>query len=742
MIPDNLNCQNMVMRSYQIQATRAILERLKVMSSHNIIEKEGGYVWHTTGSGKTVTSFKVSQLIAMRPYINEVLFVVDRVDLINQTYHNFVDYADAQFKNRIHVRKGYQLKNYLAKKKSTSEISLITLQGLHKIVKKGLTSNKRMIIIMDEAHRSASGNAVSDIKKALSNTTWFGFTGTPNFYSDEESDIKTSSRLSTHDVFGDRLHQYTIRDAIGDKNVLGFDISYMDFSAELDEETPNEEPLISEKEIYSSELYKASVVEDIGENWHKYANARSNKITNTPNYFSGMLAVSGKSDVISYYNYFRQMFPKLNVAMTYSKDDANSEKSVMYDEMLKTAIKAYQEKYHTINFLTQPDSARLYIDDITKRLAHKGVYQNIDDENRLDLVIVADQLLTGFDSKYVNMMYIDKSLQESGLIQAISRANRVLDMSIKPYAKIRFYREPEKMQNEVERALTIYTQGGLDTLSGENIEDVDLVDTGILARDMVDIIKSVNDKLVDLRKIAGYNFETPILSELEQISFVNTSQPAIADIQLLLTQGYDFGDKAVHQLTHEEAVLNLSSGNDYGKLKARTNDTLKVIPEESKSQIIKMFNVSLTEYDTEMVNYDTLTSLLQDYQLKKQIQVKQEILNWASSKSDLHTRLVQNILSSIDSNALSSKVTYEFVHDELLALKKSVIESQLFNFGHEHDVPLPEMLNIYEMYTPGEKLVDNQDLKMYLSVLKKEHHWNMRENLVFKNKLMLFLDNL
>ena len=235
MIPDASNDNVMVMRSYQIQATRKILDRIREMNQNDFVEREGGYVWHTTGSGKTVTSFKVAQLLASMPRVQDVIFIVDRVDLVTQTFENFKSFAYKTFENRIKVVNGHELKKEL-KHNQTSHIYLMTVQGLDRAVKAGLTSHNRMVILMDEAHRSACGDAISRIKQALPKTTWFGFTGTPNFYSDEVHDVKTSKGVSTYDIFGPRLHRYTIKDAIGDGNVLGFDVTYYetDFEHDMD----------------------------------------------------------------------------------------------------------------------------------------------------------------------------------------------------------------------------------------------------------------------------------------------------------------------------------------------------------------------------------------------------------------------------------------------------------------------------------------------------------------------------
>ncbi len=164
MIPDASNDNVMVMRSYQIQATRKILDRIREMNQNDFVEREGGYVWHTTGSGKTVTSFKVAQLLASMPHVQDVIFIVDRVDLVTQTLENFKSFAYKTFENRIKVVNGHELKKEL-KYNQTSHIYLMTVQGLDRAVKAGLTSRNRMVILMDEAHRSASGDSVAKLKK-------------------------------------------------------------------------------------------------------------------------------------------------------------------------------------------------------------------------------------------------------------------------------------------------------------------------------------------------------------------------------------------------------------------------------------------------------------------------------------------------------------------------------------------------------------------------------------------------
>ncbi len=458
MIPDASNDNLMVMRSYQIQATRKILERMKEMDNNGLIEREGGYIWHTTGSGKTVTSFKVAQLLASMPRVKNVLFIVDRVDLVNQTAENFKSFAYKTFEDRIKVVNGRELKKGL-RKNSQSHIYLISIQGLDKVIKEGkLASDDRMVILMDEAHRSASGDAVKRIKRALPKTTWFGFTGTPNFYSDEINEVKTSKEISTYDIFGPRLHRYTIKDAIGDGNVLGFDVTYYESQIEADKKTKVSDDEL-EKEVLTSLPFRKAVVNDIKNNWVANSSGPIEMGVRKPNQFQGMLAVSGKQAVVAYYNLFKKDAPELRVSMTYSKSDDNGVGDSDLQAALKQSMEDYIERYGTRNFLEDNDPERAYLNDITKRISRKKPYNTGNDDDRLDLIIVSDQLLTGFDSKYINIIYMDKMMKEGPLIQAMSRTNRTIDRNAKPHGKVRFYRKGSAMEENVKKRPYYLYQG-------------------------------------------------------------------------------------------------------------------------------------------------------------------------------------------------------------------------------------------------------------------------------------------
>lgn len=194
--------------------------------------------------------------------------------------------------------------------KGASQILLISVQGLTKAVKNGLKNTDRNVIIMDEAHRSANGESVQLIKGAFK-TTWFGFTGTPNFYSDEINDVQTTRDISTHDIFGKRLHTYTIKDAIGDGNVLGFDITYFNPTIEIEALDEKYSEKDYEKEVYQSHAYREQVVQDILTHWDKTSSGALSAGKREKNVFQAMLAVSGKQAVVHYYNLFKEKAPHL-----------------------------------------------------------------------------------------------------------------------------------------------------------------------------------------------------------------------------------------------------------------------------------------------------------------------------------------------------------------------------------------------------------------------------------------------
>ena len=460
----------LVMRPYQIYAVKAIVDCIH--------ENRGnGYIWHTTGSGKTLTSFKASTLLKDNPDIEKCLFVVDRKDLDRQTREEFnkfqekcveentnthalvqrllsEDYADKVIVTTIQ-KLGLALDENSKRNKSKQEKGKITYKEQLEPLR-----NKRIVFIFDECHRSQFGDNHKAIKGFFPKAQLFGFTGTPIF--EENATIpmiegQQASLKTTEDIFQKQLHAYTITHAIEDKNVLRFHIDY--FKPE-----GNYKPKAGEG------IAKQAIIDAILNKHDAATNSRR---------FNATLATQSINDAIDYYNLFKEMqaqrkaknedFVSLNIACVFSppaegnkdvqqiQEDLPQEKADNEQEpevkkaALKTIISDYNEQYKINHSISEFD---LYYQDIQQRIKDQK-YSNTDypHQNKIDLVIVVDMLLTGFDSKYLNTLYVDKNLKYHGLIQAFSRTNRILNDS-KPYGNILDFRQ---QKDEVDKAIALFS---------------------------------------------------------------------------------------------------------------------------------------------------------------------------------------------------------------------------------------------------------------------------------------------
>ncbi|MBC1525742.1 type I restriction endonuclease subunit R [Listeria booriae] len=750
MIPDASNNNLMVMRSYQIQATREILQRMKEMETNGFIQKEGGYIWHTTGSGKTVTSFKVAQLLASAPRIRNVLFIVDRVDLIDQTLENFKNFAYIHFKNRIKKVNSRELKREL-KRKGASQILLISVQGLTKAVKNGLENDDWNVIIMDEAHRSASGDSVKLIKEAFKKTTWFGFTGTPNFYSDEINDVKTTRDISTHDIFGKRLHTYTIKDAIGDGNVLGFDITYFKPHWVIEHPQENFSEKDYEKEIYQSDVYRQEVVQDILDNWKKTSGGALTSGGREENAFQAMFAVSGKQAAVHYYNIFKEKAPHLNVAVTFSRDESNENGTKELNEALKRAINNYTEKFNVPSIMDAKDPSRAYILDITKRLARKRPYNQGKEEERLDLVIVSDQLLTGFDSKFINMIYMDKMLREGMLIQAISRTNRTFDINSKPHGKVRFYRQGDEMREFVENALRIYTRGGNDTLQEAEDETKnqlpkDLENDDILAKPQSHQINDLEEAIARLKELAGDDFSQLPRGQKDIKEFVSLALPTHNKIQRLVQQGYELGSEIaelneIGQPTGEMVRLDISSIDEFGALQARLNDAKEKLPPEERPDLTEI-KIGIEFFHHEIIDYDMLVELLNTFMDDKTEDNREAIDKHIIPMDEDSQHEIHEIVDDIEAGNITEHFTTESLQDTRKKYRTERRELKIRRWAANQNVNGNRIVEAFDLFLPGHTLIENPKLADIVREIEEEENIGFFEASDFEEALMTFLNSL
>ena len=490
----------LVMRPYQIVATERILNRIEIANNYKKYGSVagGGYIWHTTGSGKTLTSFKTAQLASRLDYIDKVLFVVDRKDLDYQTMKEYDRFEKGAANSNTSTA---VLKRQL--EDDGAKIIITTIQKLATFIKKNAghgVFDKRVVIIFDECHRSQFGDMHLAITRYFKKYHLFGFTGTPIFAANAGVSKKPTLR-TTAQAFGDQLHAYTIVDAINDKNVLPFRVDYiktMDMEEDIDDKevwdinrekaylAPERIRLVTEyilthfdqKTYRGDKTYTYNVLQNIAE----VASAsgrdaieevkRKQRISG----FNSIFAVSSVDAAKLYYAEFRRQMEadptkKLRVAIIYSYganeeeadgilDEENSEDTSALDagsrEFLEAAIADYNAMFHT-NYDTSSDKFQNYYKDVSLRMKNK----------ELDLLIVVNMFLTGFDATTLNTLWVDKNLKMHGLIQAYSRTNRILN-SIKTFGNIVCFRNLQKRTDDAISLFGDKEAGGIVLLRGYN----------------------------------------------------------------------------------------------------------------------------------------------------------------------------------------------------------------------------------------------------------------------------------
>lgn len=491
-VADNADGVLKVMRSYQYYAANAISDVVS-KNKWDVGNQRGGYIWHTTGSGKTMTSFKSAQLIANSKDADKVVFLTDRIELGTQSLKEYRSFADESETVQATENTGILITK-LKSPEASDTLIVTSIQKMSNVQNEdgGLNEHdiecinkKRLVFIVDEAHRSTFGEMLTTIKQTFPNALFFGFTGTPVF---GENAKKNNAQT---DVFGNELHRYTIADGIRDRNVLGFDpykvMTFRDQDvrkavAKDKAKASTEEEAISDekkaKKFYEymdsskikmagykgkdgrwvngiedylpstqySEEHQKKVVEDIKNNW----------ITLSHNgKFHAIFATSSIPEAIQYYNLIRSEMPTLKVTCLFDPNIDNNGGVAFKKEGLVKILEDYKKMYD-LEF-TMASHAK-FKKDVALRLAHKECYKRIEKtpEKQLDLLIVVDQMLTGFDSKWVNTLYMDKILEYENLIQAFSRTNRLFGPD-KPFGMIRYYRKPHTMEQNVLHAFEMYS---------------------------------------------------------------------------------------------------------------------------------------------------------------------------------------------------------------------------------------------------------------------------------------------
>lgn len=480
-----------VMRSYQFYAASAISDKVSKMKWEGNSQL-GGYIWHTTGSGKTMTSFKSAQLIAASKDADKVIFLMDRIELGTQSLKEYRAFAEANEDVQATENTGV----LVTKLKSIDPANTLIVTSIQKMsnikdeAEGGLKSSdieqmnsKRIVFIVDECHRSTFGDMLLTIKHTFPKAVFFGFTGTP-IQDENQKKLNTTTT-----VFGNELHRYSIADGIRDKNVLGFDpykvLTYKDkdlreaVALEKARSTTVAEALADPKKSkvfyeymglpmagsfdsagnyiqgiedylptnqYETDEHKRMVVKDILEQWQTLSHAGK---------FHAIFATHSIIEAIEYYRLLKTEAPELKVTALFDPSIDNNGHGIIKEDGLSEIILDYNKRYG--QDFTIPTFAKMK-KDISFRLAHKKPYERIEmtPEKEIDLLIVVDQMLTGFDSKWINTLYLDKVLLYENIIQAFSRTNRLFGPE-KPFGTIRYYRWPHTMERHIKDAVRLYS---------------------------------------------------------------------------------------------------------------------------------------------------------------------------------------------------------------------------------------------------------------------------------------------
>lgn len=449
-----------ILRPYQVHAIEAVKQASR--------EQKSGYIWHTTGSGKTLTSYKVARNLLQEPTINKTIFIVDRKDLDQQTTSSFMSYAANDTVDIDETENTDRLVKRLASDDQT--VVVTTIQKVNTMLRKfndgkyvreaNKIKDKKVAFVVDECHRAVTPQTQYAIKQFMRNSLWYGFTGTPIFAENKREQMGDLAQ-TTEEQYGERLHSYTVKEAIHDKAVLGFQIEYMTTMPDVKEDEIPEAAYDDEKhmlrvldQILNKSRNKLGIKKGEGQSYEAMLTVKN--IATAQKYFELLMKIKkGESElkISEGTKKYLPDFPK--IAITYSVTE-NDEDSQSNREKMQEAIDYYNQEFDT---KFSVDDLVSYNTNVNDRLARKRDRYKIRSE-QLDLIIVVNRLLTGFDAPCLSTLFIDrKPMKPHDLIQAFSRTNRLFDKS-KSHGQIVTFQTPEKFREAVDNALTLYSNGG------------------------------------------------------------------------------------------------------------------------------------------------------------------------------------------------------------------------------------------------------------------------------------------
>ena len=566
-----------VLRSYQYYAASKICD-ITHQINWDEHEHRGGYIWHTTGSGKTMTSFKSAQLIANSNDADKVVFLMDRIELSTQSLDEYRGFAGEDET----VQDTQNTVILASKLDSTSNDDRLIVTSIQKManIKPGgsidaalieRVGKKRLVFIIDECHRSVFGEMLMSIKRTFPRALLFGFTGTPVFEENAHNEITTGT------LFGDMLHKYTIANGIPDGNVLGFDPyrvnTYDDEELRekaafcklgihsLDEIEGNEEAMevyrrfmddmqmpdtytengetkhgvehYLPKKLYQQDIHHQAVAADIMGKFDRLSKNRK---------FHAILATQNIPEAIAYYQLFKTQYSSLNVVTVFDNNIDNTDEGIAREDAILEMLNDYNAKYHTSFAL--PTYGK-YKKDVAKRLAHKKPYVGVEHDHaqQIDLLIVVTQMLTGYDSKWVNTLYVDKVMKYVDIIQSFSRTNRLFGPD-KPFGTIYYYSFPYTMEQNINDALEVYVDRPL----------------GVFVDKLEDNLMNINRKFLHIRDIFHsheiFNFERLPDTREDRHMFAQDFSTMTRLLEAAKLQGFDW-EKSEYEFKHGDTYTKV-----------------------------------------------------------------------------------------------------------------------------------------------------------------------------------------
>ncbi|HET8885377.1 MAG TPA: type I restriction endonuclease subunit R [Salinimicrobium sp.] len=652
----------MVLRPYQFYAVEAMIDKVK-NSTHN------GYIWHTTGSGKTLTSFKASQIIMQMPQVKKVVFVVDRKDLDYQTTKEFNSFSKGSIDGTDNT------KALVKQFEDDTKLIVTTIQKLNTAISKKrylqkmqALQDERVVFIFDECHRSQFGDTHKRIKDFFHNHQMFGFTGTPIFADNAaKNDL---GKRTTKDLFGDCLHKYVITDAIKDENVLKFAVEYVgkfkqkDSATEIDIEVED----IDRKELMESTKRIEKIVDYIIANHNRKTHSRE---------FTAMLCVSSTDVLVKYYDIFKQRKEagkhNLKIATIFSyvanEDDADAngfipeevsiveESPALYGlhqhkrDKLESYIGDYNKMFGS-NFSTKDSQSFYnYYNDISKKVK----------ERKIDILIVVNMFLTGFDSPALNTLYVDKNLRYHGLIQAYSRTNRIINEQ-KSQGEIVVFRNLKKLTDE---AITLFS----------NKEALEV----IIMKPYEDYIKKFNEAFINLLGITPtIKSVDDLVSEEDELEFIK----AFREVMRLKNAMGSFAD-----FDWEDLAMDAQQFEDYKSKYLDLYDKVKTDHNKEKVSVLEDVDFELELIHRDEINVTYILKLLAELKEAKASEKqkkKKEVVDLIAGETNLRSKreliekfIEENLPLVKDSDEIPQEFEKFWTAEQQKAFNKLVEEENL-----------------------------------------------------------------